>query len=96
MSMNTHPSSDIEGSLGESLKGKRIALGICGSVGAVKCPELARLFMRHGAEVYPVMSQAACEIIHPDLMEWSTGKEPVTALTGKIDYIMHKELHEYS
>lgn len=78
---------DIQGTLGESLKGKRIALGICGSVGAVKSVELARLFMRHGAEVYPVMSEAACGIIHPDLMEWATGKEPVTALTGKIEHV---------
>lgn len=87
MSMNNHPSFDITGSSGTSLSGKRIALGICGSVGAVKSAELARLFMRHGAEVYPVMSEAACGIIHPDLMEWATGREPVCRLTGKIEHV---------
>lgn len=87
MSMSVHPSEDIIGTMSQTLKGKRIALGICGSVGAVKSPEIARLFMRHGAEVFPVMSEAACGIIHPDLMEWSTGREPICSLTGKIEHV---------
>ncbi|ADK80846.1 bifunctional phosphopantothenoylcysteine decarboxylase/phosphopantothenate--cysteine ligase CoaBC [Sediminispirochaeta smaragdinae] len=87
MSMNNHPSKDIIGTASDCLSGKRIALGICGSVGAVKSPELARQLMRHGADVYPVMTEAACGIIHPDLMEWATGHETITKLTGKIEHV---------
>jgi phosphopantothenoylcysteine decarboxylase/phosphopantothenate--cysteine ligase len=43
--------------------------------------------MRHGAEVFPVMSEAACGIIHPDLMEWATGHMAVRRLGGKIEHV---------
>ncbi|MFX0108490.1 MAG: glycoside hydrolase family 38 C-terminal domain-containing protein [Candidatus Hodarchaeota archaeon] len=34
--------------------------------------------MRHGAEVYPVMSPKATELICPELLEWATGNEVIT------------------
>jgi len=83
-----HPSKDIIGSKSRLLKGRKIALCITGSVAAVKCPEIARELMRHGTEVYTVMSAMAQKIIHPYLMEWATGNEVVTELTGKIEHVM--------
>jgi phosphopantothenoylcysteine decarboxylase/phosphopantothenate--cysteine ligase len=82
-----HTSKLIKGSLSDSLKDKSIALCITGSVGAVECVALARKLMRHGAEVYTVMSNAAQEIIHPYLMEWATGNTVVTKLTGQIEHV---------
>ncbi len=70
------------------MKGRKIVLCITGSVAAVKCPEIARELMRHGAEVYAVMSAMAQKIIHPYLMEWATGNPVVTELTGKIEHVM--------
>ena len=87
--VKNHPSKDIQGQLSNSLKGKKIILGICGSVGAVKSSELARLLIRHGAEIIPVMSKAACNLIHPDLMSWSTGNETITKLSGNVEHVMH-------
>ncbi|MEM3555461.1 MAG: bifunctional phosphopantothenoylcysteine decarboxylase/phosphopantothenate--cysteine ligase CoaBC [Candidatus Micrarchaeia archaeon] len=78
---------EIEGSEGRELEGKRIALCICGSVAAVKSQELARKLIRHGAEVFPVMSDAATKIIRPELMQWATGKPVVTKLTGKAEHL---------
>jgi len=43
--------------------------------------------MRHGAEVFAVMSPMAQKIIHPYLMEWATGNAVVTELTGKIEHV---------
>jgi phosphopantothenoylcysteine decarboxylase/phosphopantothenate--cysteine ligase len=83
-----HPSKDIIGSKSSLLKGRKIALCISGSVAAVKCPEIARELMRQGAEVYTVMSPMAQKIIHPHLMEWATGNQVVTELTGKIEHVM--------
>ena len=85
--MNKHPSKDIIGTKGDKLKGKRIVLCITGSVGAVESPIIARSLMRHGAEVFTVMSPAALKIIHPNLMEWATGNPVTTELTGKIEHI---------
>lgn len=85
--MKSHPSKDIIGSKGSELKGKRIVLCVTGSVAAVKSPEIARELMRHGAEVYAVMTPMAEKIIHPNLMEWATGNPVVTELTGKVEHI---------
>ncbi len=87
MRSSKHPSMDIVESLGTELRGKKIVLGITGSVAAVQSPEIARLLMRHGAEVVVVFSEAAHLIIHPYLMEWATGNPVVTELTGKIEHI---------
>lgn len=85
--MENHPSKNIIGTKGEELKGKRVVLCITGSVAATRCPETARELMRHGAEVFTVMSEMAQKIIHPYLMEWATGNPVVTELTGKIEHI---------
>ena len=86
--MNTpHPSLDITGSLDTELAGRTIVLAICGSVAAVRAPELARLLMRHGANVIPVMSKEATELITAKMMHWSTGHEPVTELTGATEHV---------
>ncbi len=85
--MTEHPSKSIMGTKGRELENKRIILCVCGSVGAVQSPEVARLLMRHGAEVQAVMSPMAQRILHPDLMEWATGNPVVTELTGKIEHV---------
>ena len=82
-----HPSKDILQTRGSDLKEKRIVLCISGSVAAVQCPEIARQLMRHGAEVFAVMSPMAQKIIHPYLMEWATGNSVVIELTGKIEHV---------
>ena len=84
----TNSSKDIIGTKTSLLRGRKIVLCVTGSVAAAKCPEIARELMRHGAEVYTVMSPMAQKIIHPYLMEWATGNQVVTELTGKIEHIM--------
>jgi phosphopantothenoylcysteine decarboxylase/phosphopantothenate--cysteine ligase len=85
--LSVHPSKDIVGTKGKELKDKRIVLCITGSVAAVQCSEIARTLMRHGAEVFAVMSPMAQKIIHPYLMEWATGNAVVTELTGNIEHV---------
>ena len=85
--MSIHPSKRIVGTEGIKLKGKRIVLCVTGSVAAVQSPEIARALMRHGADVFAVMSPMSGKIIHPYLMEWATGNEVVTELTGKIEHV---------
>lgn len=87
MAYGIHPSFDITESRDTTLRGKSIILCITGSVAAVRASELARLLMRKGAKVYPVMSAAACTLIGPDLMEWACGFKPVTTLTGAVEHV---------
>ena len=85
--MIKHPSIDIVGSDGTELAGKKIVLCISGSVAAYKAIELARLFMRHGANVICVTSKAATDLIKPSYFKWATGNEVVTHLTGDLEHI---------
>ena len=49
---------DIYCALSRDLLGKKIVICITGSVAAYKAIDLTRLLIRHGAEVFPVMSEA--------------------------------------
>jgi phosphopantothenoylcysteine decarboxylase/phosphopantothenate--cysteine ligase len=69
------------------LAGRRIALCVTGSAAAIEAPRLARELVRHGAEVTAYMSRAATEIIHPNALEFATGKEVVLKLTGKLEHL---------
>lgn len=82
-----HPSLDIVESYGTELSGKKIVLCIAGSVAAYKSIELARLLMRHGANVTCVVSDAATKLITPDYFQWATGNKVVTKLTGDLEHI---------
>ena len=82
-----HPSLDIVESYGTELSGKKIVLCIAGSVAAYKSIELARLLMRHGADVKCVASDAATKLIKPDYFKWATGNEVITKLTGELEHI---------
>lgn len=84
----THPSKDIMFTKSRLLEGKKIALCVCGSVAAIKAPELARELMRNGAEVFAVMSPSSQKLISPSLLEWATGNPVVTELTGKIEHVL--------
>ncbi len=67
--------------------GRTVVLAVTGSIAAVKAVELARELVRHGAEVVPVMSEAATRILHPDALEFATGNKPITRLTGAVEHI---------
>ncbi|HLB71566.1 MAG TPA: bifunctional phosphopantothenoylcysteine decarboxylase/phosphopantothenate--cysteine ligase CoaBC [Candidatus Methanoperedens sp.] len=71
----------------KSLEGRTIVLGITGSIAAVKCIELAREFMRHGACVHAVMSREAQKIIHPEAMRYATGNKVITEITGDVEHV---------
>lgn len=85
--MSEHPSKDIVGTDGNELKGKKIVLCVTASVAAYKAVDLARLLMRHGADVYAVMSKSTRMLLTPDLMKWATGNDVVTELTWKLEHI---------
>ena len=78
---------DISGTLGSELSGKRIALCVTASVSITEAPRIARLLMRYGAEVIPVLTPKAAEFVSPMIFEWSTGNVPITKLTGRVEHV---------
>ena len=82
-----HPTLRIKGTKSHALSGKRIVLGVTGSIAAVKTVELARELIRHGADVYGVMSESATEIIHPYTLHYATGHDVITKLMGNIEHV---------
>ncbi len=84
-----HPVEDIGGSKSKLLKGKVIVLGVTGSIAAVETIKLARELIRHGAEIIPVMSQAATKIIHSDSLWFATGKKPIVELSGATEHVSY-------
>ena len=69
------------------LDGVHVALGVCGSIAAVKTVELAHELRRQGAEVRALMTPAAEGIIHPWALEYATGRPVVTEITGSVEHV---------
>jgi phosphopantothenoylcysteine decarboxylase/phosphopantothenate--cysteine ligase len=66
-----------------------IVLCVTGSIAAIESIKLARELARHGIKVKCFMSDGACEIIHPYAMEFATGADVVTKLTGNIEHVKY-------
>jgi phosphopantothenoylcysteine decarboxylase/phosphopantothenate--cysteine ligase len=66
-----------------------IVLCVTGSIAAIESIKLARELARHGIKVKCFMSDGACEIIHPYAMEFATGQDVVTKITGKIEHVKY-------
>jgi len=91
---NMHPSQGIHMIKSQKLKGKRIALGITGSIGAVRCIRFSRELIRHGAEIIPVMTKEAQELIGPKSIWFATGNEPITDITGDVEHVRYCGMDE--
>ncbi|MBP3227126.1 MAG: phosphopantothenoylcysteine synthase [Methanobrevibacter sp.] len=68
-----------------------IILCVTGSIAATESIKLAREFRRNDVEVKCFMSEAACEIRHPNARACATGNEVVTKLTGKIEHVKYSQ-----
>ncbi|MFB6092268.1 MAG: bifunctional phosphopantothenoylcysteine decarboxylase/phosphopantothenate--cysteine ligase CoaBC [Haloquadratum sp.] len=69
------------------LEGLNVALGVSGSIAAVKVVELAHELRRQGASVRGVMTESARGIVHPWAVEFATGTEVVTEITGSVEHV---------
>jgi phosphopantothenoylcysteine decarboxylase/phosphopantothenate--cysteine ligase len=69
------------------LEGVNVALAVSGSIAAVKTVELAHELRREGATVRAVVSDAATGIVHPWALEFATGNDVVTEITGRVEHV---------
>jgi phosphopantothenoylcysteine decarboxylase/phosphopantothenate--cysteine ligase len=69
------------------LEGVNVALGVSGSIAAVKVVELAHELRRQGASVRGVMTDSARGILHPWAVEFATERDVVTEITGRVEHV---------
>jgi len=84
-----HPSRAIRGRTTRLLDGRRILIGISGSIAAIEVPRIVRELVRHGADVTAVMSPEATRLVTPETVEFATGHPPVLQLTGQVEHVTH-------
>ena len=82
-----HPSHVIRGRTSQLLAGRRIVIGVSGSIAAVELPRVIRELIRHGADVQTVMSPEAMRLVTPETLEFATGHPPVVQLTGNVEHV---------
>lgn len=81
--MQSSTSVGFDGTLADKL----IALGVTGSIAAVRAVDLARDLIRQGAKVQCIMTPAAHQIIHPYALEYATTIPAITEITGKVEHV---------
>ena len=69
------------------LSGVNVALGVTGSISAVKCVELAHELRRNGASVRAVTTPATTSILNPWALEFATNNPVVAELTGAVEHV---------
>ena len=82
-----HPSKDIKCTLGNELFGKRVVICVTASVACYKTIDLIRLMMRHGAEVFVVISKAVEKFMNREYFLWASGNSVISELSGKLEHV---------
>jgi len=82
-----HPSHVIRGRSSQLLAGRRVVIGVSGSIAAIELPKVIRELIRHGADVQAVMSPEAMRLVTPETLEFATGHPPITQLTGNVEHV---------
>jgi len=82
------------GQVTPTFQGKRLVLGVTGSIAAYKAVGLLRAFTQAGAEVSVVMTQAATRFVTPLTFEVLSGKSVVTGLFDGHQQITHLAVPE--
>jgi phosphopantothenoylcysteine decarboxylase / phosphopantothenate---cysteine ligase len=82
-----HPSRAIRSRSTRLLEGRRVLIGVSGSIAAIEVPKIARELIRHGAEVRAVMSPEAGRLVTPEAIEFATGHPPILQLSGMVEHV---------
>jgi phosphopantothenoylcysteine decarboxylase / phosphopantothenate---cysteine ligase len=85
---------ESSGPTGQTLIGKRIVLGVTGSIAAYKAVLLLRALLREGASVHVVMTQSAVKFVTPLTFEVLSGHPVSTDLFAAHQEMKHLSLPE--
>ncbi|MFZ0830394.1 MAG: bifunctional phosphopantothenoylcysteine decarboxylase/phosphopantothenate--cysteine ligase CoaBC [Thermoplasmata archaeon] len=82
-----HPSDAIRGRRSQLLAGRRVVLGVSGSIAAIEVPRIIRELIRHGADVRVVMSAEATRLVTPESLRFASGHPAITELSGDVEHV---------
>jgi len=77
--------------IGNYLANKSIALCVTGGIAAIETPKIARQLRRYGAEVHVYMTPSANQFIGKTSLEWGSGNEVITSLSGLSEHICRED-----
>ncbi|MGC9117739.1 MAG: bifunctional phosphopantothenoylcysteine decarboxylase/phosphopantothenate--cysteine ligase CoaBC [Thermoproteus sp.] len=69
------------------LDGKSVVLTVTSGISLYRSIDLARLLIRHGADVTAVLSDKAARLVSPELFRWATGRRALSRLTGRAEHV---------
>jgi phosphopantothenoylcysteine decarboxylase / phosphopantothenate---cysteine ligase len=75
------------------LRGKKILLGVAGSIAAIKAPIMARLLTKAGAEVRVVLTQGGAQFTTPLAMSVASGQPCITSFTSEDGVTWENHVH---
>lgn len=76
----------------QRLDGRRIALAVCGGIGAVESVKNARELRRHGARVFAFFTPTVEDFITEMSVEWATGNPVVKRPGARVDHLSDFDL----
>jgi phosphopantothenoylcysteine decarboxylase/phosphopantothenate--cysteine ligase len=79
--------AEIFGTKGTQLKGKRILIGVTGSIAAIEVPHLIREILRYSGDPIVVLSEEAKRFVTTDSLTWCMDKEPITKISGVSEHV---------
>ncbi|MBI4402668.1 MAG: hypothetical protein HY537_00825 [Deltaproteobacteria bacterium] len=71
----------------KQLAKRRIALAVCGGIGAVDSIKIIRELRRHGAEVTPFLTPSATDFITPLSLEWASHQKGIDRLGAGAEHL---------
>ncbi|MBI1871226.1 MAG: bifunctional phosphopantothenoylcysteine decarboxylase/phosphopantothenate--cysteine ligase CoaBC [Chlamydiae bacterium] len=82
----------------ETLKGKKILVGICGSIAAYKSCELIRTLVTEGASVYVLLTQHALHFVTPLTLKTLSGHSVIQSVLDEEDFasMMHTQMAHWA
>lgn len=82
--------------LAQMLSGKKILIGITGSIAAYKIPHLVRLLVKEGAEVKVIMTKAATDFVSSLTLSTLSKNEVLIELFDEISWANHVQLGRWA
>ncbi|MHA2074538.1 MAG: bifunctional phosphopantothenoylcysteine decarboxylase/phosphopantothenate--cysteine ligase CoaBC, partial [Candidatus Hodarchaeales archaeon] len=79
--------NEIYGTKGTELYGKRILIGVTGSIAAIEVPHLIREIIRYSGDPIVVLSEEAKRFVGIDALTWCMDKKPFTEISGISEHI---------
>lgn len=71
----------------ERFKDKRIAVAVCGGIGAVEVVKIIRELRRHGATVTAFMTPSSLRFVGKDAVSWATQKAAIVEASHEVEYL---------